>query len=141
MNKKMYGDEVLPSISSRQHVASESPTQDITNQEDTHAKITPRAPRPTLEQPHHPHPTTSAQKPISTSRKPDKQGVNTRNLSARFLTSGNQSPTHTNIPQYRQCSYHQNQPGHPTYLPRMPLRVSPYLPCTSTPNPAHREEN
>ena len=96
-------------------------TQDTVNQEDTQGH--PREPRPTTEQPHHPHRKRKRTlKPIPTSQKPDKQWVNTRNLSATLLTGGNQSP----------CT---QAPPKPTRPPQCPLRMltkaSPYLPCTS----------
>ena len=71
-------------------------------------------------------------KPIPTSQKPDKQWVNTRNLSARLLTGGNQSP-HTQTPpaQAVQPSLKPTRP--PKCSPRMPQRYHRICPVQEPP--------
>ena len=79
-------------------------------------------------------------KPISTGQNLDKQLMNTKNLSARRLTGGNQS-LRTQTPPAQAGEPALKPPQPPQCLPRMPPRVSPYLPCTSTPNPAHCQKD
>ena len=94
INNRMYGDEVPPSTSSYQHAESQPTPQGTEhNKPRRHSRSTPERPG----QPRNSYTTDTEKhqctpKPISTSQKPDRQLVCTRNLSVRFLTCGNPSP-------------------------------------------------
>ena len=79
-------------------------------------------------------------KPIPTSQKPDKQWVNARNLSARLLTDGNQSPHTQTPPSTGSAATLEANPATPVPTTNAP-KVLPYLPCRSTPNQAHWQED
>ena len=82
----------------------------------------PRSPPESPGQPRNSHTTRTKKckhtlKPIPTSQKPDKQWVSTR-LICQTPYRWKPIPTHTNTPQHKQCSYPQNQPGHPSAHPK-----------------------
>ena len=109
-------------------------TQHTVNQENTQGHPQ-RAP---MEQPHHPHRKCKRTlKPIPTSQKPDKQWVNTKNLSATLLTTGNQSPRTQTPPALVVQPPLKANPATPVPTPNAPKCIT----CTSTPNPAYRQED
>ena len=76
-------------------------------------------------------------KPIPTNQKPDKRWVSTRNLSARLLTSGNQSPrtlTFPPPPPPWPGQAVQPLPGHPNAYPKCPQGYHRICPVQAPPN-------
>ena len=100
-----------PSVPASMLSKASRTTQDTVNQEDN-----PESPG----QPQNSHTTHTKKrkctlKPIPTFQKPDKQWVNTRNLSATLLTGGNQSPR-TQTPSAQAVQ------SHPSAHPKCPHR-------------------
>ena len=98
-------------------------------------KVTPREPSHTS----HTKKCKRTLKSIPTNQKHDKQWVNTR-LIYQTLEWWKPISTHTNTPSTGSAAT--PKPTRPPQCPpRFPLKVSPNLPCTRTPNPAHQQEN
>ena len=96
-------------------------------------KVTPREPRPTTEQPHHPHRKRKRTlKPIPTSQKSDKQ------LPHSWLAETN--PQAHKHPQHSQCKHPQANPGTLVPTPNAPKDIT-ISALPSTPNPAHQQED
>ena len=101
----------------------------------------PRSPPESPGQPRNSHTTLTEKrkrtlKPIPISQKPDKQWMNTRNLSARLLTGGNQSPR-TQTPPSQAVQPPPNQPGHPSAHPECPQRYHRICPVQAPPTQQH----
>ena len=140
MNKKMYGDEVP---SSSQHAESEPPAQHKTLWTKKTLRITPRAPRSTPEQPHHPHRKTPAHAETNPHRPKARQTTDElQKLICQTLHQWKPIHAHTKTPAPTPTPSTGNaaNPVTPMPTPNAP-RVSPYLPCTSTPKPARWKED
>ena len=133
MNKKKYRDEVPPFISVPASMQSQSLPHSTRHSEPRRQPTYPKRALASYGQPHHPQRKAQTHAETNlTSQKPDRQWVNTRNLSARLLTGGNQSPRT------------QTPPAEEVRPPPKPTRPQWYhriCPVQAPPNPAHGQKD
>ena len=115
--------------------------QDAMNQEDTQdnphsAQVNPGTATPAPPKKRRMHAESNLHQPNARQTKSERQILICLNLDRRKPI-----PAHTNTPPAQAVQQPESQPGHRNAsVIQMPPRVSLYLPCTSTPNPAHQQE-